>query len=76
MTFHQRCNVTLLGAGDEIAFPVAGDGTVLDFRGPFWRNGYGVDDLTAAVPAITRVPCAANDDGRPEQSRRAAPTYN
>jgi hypothetical protein len=35
MTFHQRGNVTVLGAAQQIAFPMAGDGAVLDFRGPF-----------------------------------------
>ena len=58
MAFHQSRDVTVLGAANEIALPMAGDGAVLDFCGPF-PDGDGIDDLTTAVSAITRVPRAA-----------------
>ncbi len=46
--------MTVLGAANEVTLPMAGDGAVLDFRGPF-SNGNGVDDLTLVVSAIPRV---------------------
>ena len=58
MTFHQCCDVNILGAADEIAFPMTGDGTVLNFRGPF-PDGDGIDDLPTAVSARTGLPRAA-----------------
>jgi hypothetical protein len=51
MTFHQRRNRTVLGAANEVAFPMSGDGAILDLCGPF-SNGNGVADLTTAVSAI------------------------
>src|SRR5580692_10241839 len=59
MTFHQRCDVTVLGAANEVALPMAGDGAVLDLCGPF-SNGNGIHDLATAVSTIPRVPRAAN----------------
>jgi hypothetical protein len=59
MTFHQGCDVTVLGAADEIAFPMAGNGAVLDFRGSL-PDGDGVDDLATAVSANTGLPRAAD----------------
>jgi hypothetical protein len=38
MTFHQSGDVTVLGTAQQIALPMAGNGAVLDFRGPF-SNG-------------------------------------
>src|SRR5579864_6756663 len=58
MTFHQRGDVTVLDAADEVALPMAGNGAVLNFRGPF-PDGDGIDDLSTAVSTITRVPRAA-----------------
>ena len=55
MTFHQGCDVTVLGAADEIAFPMTGNGAILDFRGPF-PDGDGIDDLTTAVSTNTGLP--------------------
>jgi len=54
MTFHQGCNVTVLAPAQQITLPMTGDGAVFDFRGPF-PNGDGIDDLTTAVSANTRV---------------------
>src|SRR5712672_1490863 len=58
MTFHQRRDVSVLGAANEVALPMAGDGAVLDLCGSF-SNGNCIHDLTSAVSAITRVPRAA-----------------
>jgi len=58
MTFHQRGDVTVVGAAQQIALPMAGNGTVLNFRGPF-PDGDGINDLTAGLSADTRVPRAA-----------------
>jgi hypothetical protein len=55
MTFHQRGDVTVLGAAEQIALPMATNGAVLDFRGPF-SNGNGIDDLTTVLSADTSVP--------------------
>jgi hypothetical protein len=59
MTFHQRDDVAVLRASQQIAFPMAGDGAIFDLRGSF-PNRNGVDDLTFVVSGITRVPRAAN----------------
>src|SRR3989442_13720974 len=45
-------------AAQQIALPMAGNGTVLNFRGPF-PDGDGINDLTAGLSADTRVPRAA-----------------
>ena len=55
---HQGGDVTVLGAADEVALPMTGNGAVLDFCGPF-SNGDRIDDLTTAVSAIAGVPRAA-----------------
>jgi hypothetical protein len=34
MALDECSDVAVLGAADEIAFPMAGDGAVLDLRGP------------------------------------------
>jgi hypothetical protein len=59
MSFHQSCDMTVLGAANEVTLPMAGDGAILDLRRPF-SNGNGIDDLTLVVSAIPRVPRAAN----------------
>ena len=55
MSLHQRGDVTVFCAPDEIAFPMAGDGTVLDFCGPL-SDGDGIYDSTARVFEDTSVP--------------------
>ncbi len=30
MSFHQRCDVTVAGAAEQIAFPMTGNGTILN----------------------------------------------
>ncbi len=52
MTFHQSGDVTVVGAADQIALPMTGDGAVFDLSRPF-SNGDSVDDLTAVISAIT-----------------------
>jgi len=42
---------------------MTGDGAILDFRGPL-ANGNGIHELTYMVPAVTRVPRAANSPRR------------
>ena len=54
MSFHQRRDVTVFCAPNEIAFPMTGDGAVLDFRGSF-PDGDGSYDLAARVFKDTRV---------------------
>jgi len=48
MTFYERCDVAVLGVTDEVTFPMAGDGAVLDLCGSF-PNGNSVDDLALDV---------------------------
>ena len=59
MPLHQRRDVTVFCAANEIAFPMTGDGTVLDFCGPL-PDGDGIYDLTARVFKDTRVLRAAD----------------
>ena len=59
MTFHQGCDVTVLGAADKITLPMTRNGTVLDFCGPF-PDRDGLDDLPARLSANTRVQRAAD----------------
>jgi hypothetical protein len=54
MSFHQRRDVTVFCAANEIAFPMTRDGAVLDFCRSF-PDGNGVYDLTARVFEDTRV---------------------
>ena len=58
MTFRQGCDVSVLGAADEIALSMTGNGAVLDFCGPL-PDGNGIDDLTAGLSADSRVLRAA-----------------
>jgi hypothetical protein len=59
MPLHQRRDVTVFCATTEIAFPMTGDGAVLDFCGSF-PDGDGIYDLTARVFKDTRVLRAAD----------------
>src|SRR5665213_2581387 len=59
MTFHQSGDVTVVGAADQIALPMTGNGAVFDLSRPF-SDGDGVDDLTAVISAITGVPRATD----------------
>src|ERR1700674_2300929 len=58
MTFHQGSDVTVLGAANQVALPMAGNGAVLNFRGSF-PDGNGINDLPTAVSAHTGLPGAA-----------------
>src|SRR5712664_1010790 len=58
MPLHQCRDVSVFCATNQIAFPMTGDGAVLDFCGPF-TDGNGIYDLTARVFKDTRVPRAA-----------------
>jgi len=46
MSLYERRDVTVLGAADEVAFPMSGNRAILDFCGSF-SNRNGVDDLAA-----------------------------
>jgi hypothetical protein len=66
MTLHQRRDVTVFCATNEIAFPMTRNGAVLDFSGPF-PNVDGIYDLTARVfkplaeePIGSRLPFTLN----------------
>src|SRR6266403_393900 len=50
MAFYQCCHVTVLGAAQQIAFPMTRNRSVFHFRRPF-ADGDGIDDLTAGGPA-------------------------
>src|SRR5260370_11911320 len=58
MSFHQRRDVTVFSATNEIAFPMTGNGAVRNFSGPF-PDGDGIYDLTARVFKDTSVLRAA-----------------
>ena len=49
MPFDQGCDVSVLAACEQIAFPMAGDGAVFNLRWPL-ADGDGIDDLTLGVP--------------------------
>jgi hypothetical protein len=51
--------VTVFCVTNEIAFPMSGDGAILDLCGPF-PDGDGIYDLPARVFIDTRVLRAAN----------------
>jgi hypothetical protein len=59
MPFHQCRDMTVFCSANKIALPMTGDGTVLDFCGPF-PDGNGIYDLAARVFKDARVPRAAN----------------
>jgi hypothetical protein len=54
MPLHQRCDLTVLRATNQIALPMTRNGAVLDFCGPL-PDGDGIYDLTARVFKDTRV---------------------
>src|SRR5258708_20089681 len=57
--------MTILGAAQQVAFPMTGNGAILDLCRAL-SNGNGVDDLTHAMSTITRVPRAANSPLEPK----------
>jgi hypothetical protein len=59
MTFHQGCDVTVVGAAQADGRPNDRDGAVFDFGGLF-PDGDGTDDLTTAMSASTGLPQAAD----------------
>jgi uncharacterized membrane protein YphA (DoxX/SURF4 family) len=58
---HQGRDVAVFCAPNEIAFPMTGDGAVLDFCGPF-PDGNGIYDLTMSGYA-TYQDLAVESDG-------------
>src|ERR1700722_12955528 len=61
MSLHERRNVAVLSAGQQITFPMTRNGLVFGFRRSF-ANGNGVDD--PAVPVNAGVPGAAHPPPR------------
>jgi len=54
MALYQGRHVTVLGAAQQIAFPMRRNRSVLHFRGPF-ADREGIDDLTAGLPTDMSV---------------------
>ena len=44
MAFHQSGDMTVVGAADQIALPMTGNGAILDFCGSF-PDGDSIDDF-------------------------------
>ena len=65
MPLHQCRNVTVLSAGQQIAFPMTRNRSVFRFRRSF-ANGDGIDDPTPAMPVNAGVPRAAHAPLRPQ----------
>ena len=59
MTLHQRGHVAVARPAQQIAFPMAGNGAIFDFRRSF-ADGNGIDDLALGVPVNAGVPRAAD----------------
>ena len=55
VSFHQCGDVTVLGACEQIALPVPGNGAVFNFCRPF-PDRDGIDDLTPGLSVSPRVP--------------------
>jgi hypothetical protein len=59
MSFHEGRDVTVAGAGEQIALPVTGNSAVFSFCRPL-PDGDGIDDLTVGVSASPSVHGAAD----------------
>src|ERR1700676_1821374 len=59
MTLYQSGYVTVARPAQQIALPMAGNGTILDFRRSF-ADGDGIDDPALGVPVNAGVPRAAD----------------
>ena len=77
----ERRDMTVLGAGQQIALSMAGDGAVLDRRRPF-GDGDGIDDLSACLPDFAGPLSATYRPARPQvggqlalQDAARAPTH-
>ena len=62
--------MTVVGAAQQTSFPMAGNGAVLDFCGPF-PDGDRIHDFATAVPTHTRMPRAADTPLRPQAPKSA-----
>ena len=49
MTLHERDDVTVLRAAEQIAFPMTGNGSVFDVRGTL-SDRDSIGDLSALLP--------------------------
>ena len=59
MSFHQGCDVTVAGAGEQITFPMTGNRAVFNLCRPL-ANGDGINDLPLGLPAAPGVHGAAD----------------
>ncbi len=59
MSFHQCCDVTVAGAGEQVALPWTGNGAVLNLCRPL-TNGDGINDLTLGLSTSPGVHGAAD----------------
>ena len=55
MPFHQGCDVTVGGAAEQIALPVARNGAVFNLCRSF-SDRDGIDDLTLGLSASSSMP--------------------
>src|ERR1700732_597289 len=65
MAFYQCRNVAVLGAAQQIAFPMARNRSVFHFRRPF-ADRDGIDDLTPGLSADGCMSRAAHAPLRPQ----------
>jgi hypothetical protein len=65
MTLYQRGHVAVARPTQQIALPMAGNGTIFDFRRSF-ADGKGIDDSALGVPVNAGVPRAADPPLRPQ----------
>jgi hypothetical protein len=65
MAFYQSRDVAVLGAAQQIPFPMAGNGSVFRLRGSF-PDRDSIDDLTPRLSAITGLSRAAHAPLRPQ----------
>ena len=63
MTLHQLRHAAVARPAQQIALPMAGDGSIFDLRRSF-ADGNGIDDLALGVPVNAGVPRAANPPPR------------
>ncbi len=59
MSFHQGCDVTVAGAGEQISLPMTRNGAVFNLCRSF-PNGDGINDLTLGLSTSPGVHGAAD----------------
>ena len=72
MSFHQGCDVTVAGAGEQIALPSTGNSTIFNFCRSL-PNRDDIDDLAvglSASPSVLRI------EGSAARTAGAEPTLS